>query len=81
MDLAAEIQGALTKQASLQTLREIVCRYKHSGGTQQAAYATLEKIRQEQVEESYEDLVLELMDFVAGFCSKEQRIWEEVLVN
>ena len=81
MDLEAEIKEALKKQAALQTLREIVCRYKHSGGTQQEAYITLEKIRCEQIEESSEDRILELMDFVSGFCSKEQRIWDEVLVN
>ena len=62
-------------------LREIVCQYKQSGGTQQAAYVTLEKIRHEQMEEPAEDRILELMDFVAGFCAQDQRIWAEVLVD
>jgi hypothetical protein len=81
MDLAAEIYDALKKQVSLQMLREIVCRYKHSGGTQQEAYVTLEKIRDEWVEESQEDLILKLMDFVSGFCSKDQRIWDDMLIH
>ena len=64
---------ALQKQAvSLQMLREIVCQYKQAGGTQQAAYETLEKIR-EQMEEPDEDRILELMDFVAGFCAQARR--------
>ena len=74
MNLEGEIKRAMKKQASLQMLREIVCRYKQSGGTQQAAYVILEKIRHEQTEESEEDRMLELMDFVAGFCAQDQRI-------
>lgn len=62
-------------------LREIVGQYKRNGGTQQAAYLALEKIRHEQTEESEEDRILELMDFVAGFCAQDQRIWAEVLVG
>lgn len=81
MNLEDEIKGALQKQASLPMLREIVCQYKQSGGTQQAAYVILEKIRHEQTEESKEDRILELMDFVAGFCAQNQRIWAEVLVG
>jgi hypothetical protein len=81
MSLEDQIKRALQKQASLQMLREIVCQYKQNGGTQQAAYETLEKIRCEQMEESDEDRILELMDFVAGFCAQDQRIWDEILVG
>lgn len=80
MDLAAAIHDALKKHVSLQTLRDIICLYKHSGGTQQEAYVTLEKVRDE-CEESQEDLILELMDFVSGFCSKDQRIWDDMLIH
>jgi hypothetical protein len=41
----------------------------------------LEKIRDEQREEPDEDCILELMDFVAGFCVQDQRIWDEILVG
>ena len=51
------------------------------GGTQQAAYVALEKIRDEQMEEPDEDRILELMDFVAGFCAQAQKIWDESLVG
>jgi hypothetical protein len=80
MILEDTIKEALENQASLQMLREVVCQYKQHGGTQQAAYVTLEKIRHEQMEEPDEDRILELMDFVAGFCAPEQRIWDEILV-
>ena len=81
MNLEGEIKEALKKQVSLQMLREIVCQYKHNGGTQHAAYVTLGKIRHEQIAESNEDRILELADFVAGFCVQEQRIWDETLVG
>jgi hypothetical protein len=81
MDLEVEIQDALNKQTSLQSLRQIVCRYKHSGGSQQEAYGILENIRHECSAEFQADLILDLMDFVAGFCAKEQRIWDEVLAS
>ena len=81
MNLENEIKVALKKQASLQMLREIVCQYKQNGGTQYTAYVTLEKIRAEQMEEPDEDRILELMDFVAGFCSQDQKIWDEILVG
>ena len=81
MNLEDQIKRALQKQASLQMLREIVCQYKQNGGTQQEAYETLEKIRREQMEAPDEDRILELMDFVAGFCAQDQRIWDEILVG
>jgi hypothetical protein len=81
MSLEDQIKRALQKQASLQMLREIVCQYKRSRGTQQAAYEALGKIRREQTEEPDENRILELMDFVAGFCAQDQKIWDESLVG
>jgi hypothetical protein len=79
--LRTVIQAALKQQVPLPLPREIVHRYKQRGGTRKNAYCTLEKIRQEYSEEPGEELLLDLMDFVAGFCSTEPRIWDEILVN
>ncbi|MCZ6872694.1 MAG: hypothetical protein O7G88_04055 [bacterium] len=79
MNLEKEIKEALNQKTSLRTLREIVSRYKQYGGTQQDAYGTLENIRCASIEGMSEDLLLDLMDFVTGFCSKNQRIWDKVL--
>ena len=81
MDFENEIKTALKKQVPLPLLRGIVLRYKQYGGTQKKAYGTLEKIRQESSDEPGEELILDLMDFVAGFCSIDQRIWDEILSN
>ena len=81
MDFESEIKTALQKQVLLSLLREIVQRYKQWGGTPKRAYGTLEKIRQEYSDEPGEELILDLMDFVAGFCSIDQRIWDELLIS
>jgi len=81
MNLEGEIKIALKKRISLQMLRELVYQYQQNGGTQQGAYEILEKIRREQMEEPGEDRILELMDFVAGFCAQDQKIWDEILVG
>ena len=81
MDFEIEIKAALKQQAPLPMLREIVHRYKQRGGTQKNAYSALEKIRQEYSEDPGEELLIDLMDLVAGFCSTDQRIWDEVLIN
>jgi hypothetical protein len=47
-------------------------RYKQSEGTQKSTYAILEKIRDDELEESDEDRILELMDYVSGFCSQDK---------
>jgi len=81
MDFEIDIKAALKQQVPLSMLREIVHQYKQHGGTQKNAYSTLEKIRQEYSEDPCEDLLLDLMDFVAGFCSAEQKIWDETLIT
>jgi hypothetical protein len=47
-------------------------RYQQSEGTQKNTYAILEKIRDDELEESDEDRILELMDYVSGFCSQDK---------
>lgn len=81
INLEFEIKEALQKNVSLPTLIDLLYRYKQLGGAQKEAYAILEKIRESDIEEFAEDRILELMDFVAGFCSQDKRIWDEVLIN
>ena len=81
MDFESEIKTALKKQVPLPLLRGIVLRYKPIWWDPKKAYGTLEKIRQEYGDEPGEELILDLMDFVAGFCSIDQRIWDEILIT
>ena len=81
MDLACEIKEALQENVSAPILIDLLYRYKQSGGTQKRAYAILERIRDDELEDSDEDRILELMDFVSGFCSQDKRIWDEMLID
>lgn len=56
-------------------LVQILRHYKLSGGKQEHAQQTLEHLRSTINHEEQEDKILELMDFVAGFCSPHMSIW------
>ena len=70
------IYTALQSYISLEVLVKILWSFKESGGEQAAAYSVLEEIREEDKEEPFEDRLLEVMDFVSGFCPIDKRIWQ-----
>jgi hypothetical protein len=61
IDLAHKIKKALQEKVSLSILIDLLYRYSQGGDTQKIAYAILEKIRDDGLEESDEDRILELM--------------------
>ena len=77
MNLKADLGTAIKSGVALDELLGILHNYKACGGTQDGAYAVLEVIREaEKKDDVIEDKILEVMDFVTGFCSKDKRIWE-----
>ena len=71
------MSAALKYNATLDEILRILDEYKACGGTQDDAYSILEAIREEEKKDStLEDRILEVMDFVSGFCSKDKRIWK-----
>jgi hypothetical protein len=74
--LKTDLEAALRSDSSLTSGWERLQHYKQSGGTREEALATLESMRDEATDEQTEDRILELMDFVAGFCLPHSRIWE-----
>jgi NTP pyrophosphatase (non-canonical NTP hydrolase) len=51
--------------------------FKSRGGSKEEAYEVLKDVRVlHQWNEETEDLILEVMDIVSGFCSPSLRIWE-----
>jgi hypothetical protein len=75
MDLRSDLLIALESKVTLQELVKRIKKFKEDGGEQSEALKILEDIRQAMSEEASEDIVLELMDFVTGFCSPHMRIW------
>jgi hypothetical protein len=61
IDLAHKIKKALQEKVSLSILIDLLYRYSQGGDTQKIAYSILEKIRDDGLEESDEDRILELM--------------------
>ncbi|MEL6192631.1 MAG: hypothetical protein AAFR66_11300 [Bacteroidota bacterium] len=53
----------------------ILVEFKESGGSQDEALRELEELRK-WVGPADEDKILELMDFVSGFCNPKFRIWQ-----
>lgn len=55
-------------------LREFLVNYKNCGMDKESMYRNLEEMRSDSNKET-EDVLLELMDFVEGFCNPALRIF------
>lgn len=75
-ELRQELEGAIRAGKSLDEIVAMLRCYKASGVTQGKVYSLLEELRQEASDEAMEDRILEVSDFVAGFCSPHMKIWD-----
>jgi hypothetical protein len=67
---------------AIKECNEVLKEYRKYGGKQKDAYYTLSNLSQFYDEKNMEteyDLLLDVLDFVVGYCSKENKIWEEYL--
>jgi len=73
-----ELQDALFEAASvdLEHLLDVLKDFQAVGGSRDDAYRALESIR-ERADEEVEDVILEGMDIVVGFCAPSARIWPD----
>ncbi|MCC7071014.1 MAG: hypothetical protein IT383_06820 [Deltaproteobacteria bacterium] len=60
--------------AGLDSLVTELRRFRDEGGTALDAQRVLEEIRP-MATDQIEDVILEGLDFVVGFCSPEKKIW------
>lgn len=74
--LSVDIEHALRGGANLETLRDVVKRHKDAGLTQDEARGELDSLRF-LLHGDLEDLLLEVMDCVTGFCAPDLRIWDD----
>ena len=75
MDLKTKLRTGVENELSLAELLEILREFKREGGSQSEALETLEVLRSQSTDENSEDVLLELMDFVTGFCSPHMSLW------
>jgi hypothetical protein len=75
-----ELEAAVHSDMPLGEVVAILRRLKGQGLTQAEAYALLDHMRETAPDEPTDDRILEVADFVAGFCAPHMRIWDSNLV-
>ena len=71
-----QLQSAIHSRQSLDYIVELLRSCKASGVPQRDVYAFLEQLHCDIEDESVDDRILEVADFVAGFCAPHMRIWD-----
>jgi hypothetical protein len=69
-----ELEAAIKSDKSLEAIVALLRRFKEQGASQGEVDAFLEAWRRAAPEEATEDRVLEVADFVAGFCSAHRKV-------
>ncbi|MGK5056154.1 hypothetical protein ACQ4WY_04315 [Janthinobacterium sp. LB2P49] len=76
-DIDNALLAALDARAGLLTLRAILLRYKASGVTAAQVAALLQELRPATQEGPLEDVILDALDMVTGWCGPQLRVWGE----
>jgi hypothetical protein len=74
--LQKELEDAIRSARPLDHIVALLRQYKAQGVNRDEVYAFLESLRDKAADEGEEDRILEVSDFVAGFCAPHMRIWD-----
>lgn len=72
-----KLEAAIRSNVPLDEIVTLLRQYKDQGITQSEVYAFLESLHKVPLTDEVDDRVLEVADFVAGFCAPHMRVWEE----
>ena len=72
-----DLLAALDAGAGLLALRAILLRYKASGVTAAQMAGLLHDMRAATQDGAREDVILDALDMVTGWCGPELRVWDE----
>lgn len=78
-ELQRRLEAAILSDAPLEDIVSLLRGYKSQGISQEEVYSFLESLRDQAPDEAADDRILEVADFVAGFCSPHMKIWDEAL--
>ena len=78
-EMQRRLEAALLSSAPLEEIVSLLRAYKAQGVSQDEVYSFLELLRGRAPDGAADDRILEIGDFVAGFCSPHMKIWEEAL--
>ena len=79
-DIDRDLLAALDARAGLLTLRAILLRYHASGVTAAQVAALLQELRPATQEGPLEDVILDALDMVTGWCTPQLRVWDEQVI-
>jgi hypothetical protein len=71
-----ELHTAIADAMPLDQIVGLLRRYKDQGITQAEVYAFLEELHRVAPDEETDDRILEVADFVAGFCAPHMKVWD-----
>ena len=69
------LQSVMREERNYSVLYGYLLEFKGKGMNQQEMYDDLEELRKHIQTEEQEDLLLDLMDFVVGFCNPKWKIF------
>ena len=71
-----QLETAIRSDTPLSEIVVLLRRFKVQGIPRDEVYSFLESLRGKAEDEATDDRIVEVADFVAGFCSPNMRIWE-----
>jgi hypothetical protein len=75
-ELQQQLEAAIRSDVPLADIVSLLRQSQAQGATSEEVYAFLETLRQQLSDEATEDRLLEVADFVAGFCAPHMKIWD-----
>jgi hypothetical protein len=75
-DMRQELETAIRSQLPLDEIVALLRRHKDRGATREEVYTFLTSLRDSTADEAMQDRIVEVADFVAGFCAPHMRIWD-----
>jgi hypothetical protein len=76
-ELERELTSAVLSDAPLPAIVEQLRDFERRGVSRQEAQALLESMRENTPDGAIEDRILEVLDFVSGFCPADRTIWAD----
>jgi hypothetical protein len=75
-DWRRKLEAAIWSGQPLEDIVNLLRQVKEAGIAQTEVYSFLEALRARPRSEAVDDRILEVADFVAGFCSPHVQVWE-----
>jgi hypothetical protein len=76
-----ELQSAIHSKRPLVDIVALLRAYKDIGVAQHEVYSFLERMHRDATDETMDDRIMEVADFVAGFCAPHMKVWDGELAS